>query len=239
MKIVNCQQLSMEWFQAHVGNCSGSHASEIINYLKNGQEGAKRKDYRIQKVCEILTGYGLQDNFVTKEMEWGLENEPNARAAYEKEEGVIVDQIGYAIADIPRCICSPDGLVGSEGIVGFKCPKTSTHIKWMLGSIIPEEHMPQCIFELMVLKDRKWFDFVSFDPRLPKRYRSFTIRLSRNETDIENMRQEVIKFNAEVDEVINKLKSITPEIEDDEIIRDDTINSLNGYLTEEDFEGLI
>lgn len=216
MQVLDCEQLDGNWFQAHVGRVTGSHAADVLNFLKSGKEGADRRNYRAQKVAEILTGKYYSDTFVTKEMEWGIDTEPAARRAYALEEGVFVEQLGFVIGDNGRTGCSPDGLVDEKGIVGFKCPKTATHIKWMLEGVFPEEHLPQAVFELMILKDREWFDFVSYDPRLPKRYRMFTIRLERKEAGIEGLESAVNQFLSEVDETIERLNEIAPPVEDDE-----------------------
>lgn len=216
MEIVKCDQLSAEWFQCHVGRCTASHAADITDFLKNGKEGASRRNYRALKVAEILSGIGVQDNFVSQEMQWGIDTEAEARRAYALEEGVFVEQIGFAISDIDRMGASPDGLVGDDGLLEIKCPKTATHIKWMLDGVIPDEHMPQCRFQLAVMQDRKWLDFMSYDPRLPKRYRSFTIRLMREDAACEEMDAAVIKFNAEVDAMIAKLNEIAPPVAEEE-----------------------
>ena len=171
MEIIECNQLSPEWFQLHVGRATGSHAAEILDYTQKGIEGAKRRNYRMLKAAEMLTGIGIEDNYVSPEMEWGLTTEPKARRAYALEEGVFVQQVGFVIAEDARFGCSPDGLVGDTGIVGFKCPKTITHLRWILDGVIPEDHLPQALFELMCMPEREWFDFVTFDPRIGGRHR--------------------------------------------------------------------
>ena len=51
-------------------------------------------------------------------MEHGIETEPLARAIYEMNKGVEVEQVGYVLhPSVPRSGASPDGLVGEEGLI--------------------------------------------------------------------------------------------------------------------------
>jgi hypothetical protein len=89
--------------------------SDVISKLKSGGESASRRNYRAELVCEVLTGLPTPQGFVSKEMQWGTDHEPEARAAYEAEENVSVDPVGFAIhPNNDRCGASPDGVVGLE-----------------------------------------------------------------------------------------------------------------------------
>ena len=215
MEILRMEQQTADWFEAHLGRCTASHASDVLNFLRSGESGAYRNAYLAQKVAEILTGIAVTDQYVSPAMIWGNEHEAEARREYSLEEGVFVEQVGFVVGDVDRTGCSPDGFVGDKGILEIKCPKTSTHIKWMLDGVIPDEHLPQCRFELMVCQDRQWVDFVSFDPRLPKRYRMFQIRLMREDAMVPEMRAAADQFNADVDALIVKLNEIAPPRPDD------------------------
>lgn len=244
MRIEYCEQLSSEWFQGHVGNASGSHAASLFDFTQKGAEGAKRKLYRMLKVAELITGIAVSDNYVSPEMKWGIETEDQARRAYEIEEGVMVEQVGYVVADNPRLMCSPDGLVGDKGIVGFKCPKTTTHLSWILDKKIPEDHLFQARFELLVCDDRQWFDFATFDPRIggihkPKRL--MVVRLHREDAAIEEMRAAAEMFIEDVDKTLRKLDDIAPPLERDDRdevdLRADPMDPTLGIM-DEDIEAL-
>jgi hypothetical protein len=215
VKILHMAQLSADWFEEHLGRVTASGAGNILNFLRSGESGADRRNYLAQKVAEKLSGCAVTDGYVSPEMLWGIEHEGDARRAYSLEESVFVEQVGFVIADDERFGCSPDGFVGDKGIVGFKCPKTSTHIKWMLEGVIPLEHLPQARFELFVCRDRQWFDFVSFDPRLPKRYRMFQIRLMREDAMVPEMGAAADAFMDDMDAMIAKLEEIAPPVEED------------------------
>ena len=42
--------------------------------------------------------------------------------------------------------CSPDGMVGKDGLVEIKCPNTATMIEVLLGAPIDLAYASQCIF---------------------------------------------------------------------------------------------
>lgn len=137
--------------------------------------GASRANYAAQLVCERLTGEKAE-TYTNAAMQWGTDTEPHARAAYEFRTDNAVELVGFI--DHPRIAmsgASPDGLVGADGMVEIKCPASSTHIETLLGSTIPERYRLQMTWQL-ACTERRFCDFVSFDPRLPEHMRMFVQR---------------------------------------------------------------
>jgi YqaJ-like viral recombinase domain len=168
-------------------------------------EGAGRRDYRTELICERLTGVPYPQ-YISQEMQWGIAQEPFARAAYEIDRDVLVETAGFIVHPrIAKFGASPDGLVGDRGMLQIKCPTTRTHLEWMLGGVIPVEHMPQMLGELSCNPEREWCDFVSFDPRLPSHLQLFIRRFARNEKLIAGLETEVVHFNYEIEEVLASL----------------------------------
>jgi len=210
MKIVECKQLSAEWFAQRCGKVTGSHIVDVLDRRKDGADAAARAAYKSRLIAEILTGNPYEGNFVSEEMRWGIEQESSARAEYEVRRELMVEQVGLVLhPEIERASCSPDGLVGEEGGLEIKCPKTSTHIKWMLAGVVPPEHEPQMAF-CMACTGRHWWDFASYDPRLPRRYQFFTVRLPRDQKRIAEINYAAVEFLAEVDAIIARLNEIAP-----------------------------
>jgi predicted phage-related endonuclease len=132
-------------------------------------------------------------------MQWGTETEPQARAAYEHRHDCDVTIIGFV--HHPKIIAagaSPDGLVGDDGLVELKCPNTATHLDTLLSDTVPDKYVKQMQFQ-MACAERKWCDFVSFDPRLPEHMRLFVKRVERDDKLIAEIDKEVSAFLAEVD----------------------------------------
>lgn len=210
-------QGTQEWRDARAGNITASRISDVLTGPRKGQkESRTRANYRAQLICERLTGKAVQDEYQSWDMKLGIEREPYARAEYEIKTGTVVDLAGFIPhPTIPRSGCSPDGTIGSEGLVQFKCGKTATHIDWMMSKIVPVDHRPQMYFE-MACTGRKWTDFVSYEPNLPPHLQLFIVRLERDEVAIAEIETEVQKLNAEIDEIIAKLngpEDLTPILE--------------------------
>jgi len=213
MRVVSCTQGSQEWMEARCGMVTASRMSDVMAFLKKGGETQSRANYRAEILAEILTGQ-VADHYVSPEMLFGIEQEPFARAAYELRSGNDVKEVGFIYhPSIERCGASPDGLVGKDGGLEIKCPKTSTHLKWIAEGVVPAEHYDQ-IQTNMLCAGREWWDFVSFDPRLPRRYQLFTVRVPRDEGRIAEINDGVRLFLHEVDRAIEALDAKFPEIED-------------------------
>ena len=200
------EQGSDPWKLDRAGKATGSRASDILAKIKTG-EAAARRDYRIQLVTERLTGTPVENGFVSKEMEHGIAQEPFARMAYEAATGLIVREAGFAYLSDIQAGCSVDGLLeedGREGILEIKCPKSSTHIGYILGNRIPPAYIPQITHNLWVT-GAMFADFVSFDPRMPEHLQLFRKRIEWTDLQIEYHEKEILAFLKEVDELVMKL----------------------------------
>ena len=201
--ILDVEQGTERWAQERCGRITASRCGEVIATTKKG-EAAARRDYRTELIIERLTGVPVAQ-YVSREMQWGLFQEPFARAMYEITRGIEVDQAGFVVhPHIPYFGCSPDGLVGDDGMIQIKCPNTTTHLAWWMAGAIPLEHIPQMLAELAVT-GRRWVDFVSFDPRLPERLQLFVRRYTRDEKHVASMETEVVHFNGELEGAIKAL----------------------------------
>lgn len=206
MNVLDFPQGSAEWLQSRAGKVTASRISDVLAKIKAG-EAASRRDYRAQIVAEVLTGRPQGDNFTNAEMQWGTETEPFARSAYEVQEGLLVDTVGLVLHPrIDRAAASPDGLAG-DGLLEIKCPKTATHLQYVLDGVVPSKYFPQMQWQ-MACTERAWCDFVSFDPRLPDDLQLFKVRCPRDDAKIKEMEAEVNLFLAEVDAVIAKLRGL-------------------------------
>ena len=209
-KITYAQQGTEEWKQLRAGFCTGSKMADALWTLKNGDDSAARKKYKAQKIAELLTGEP-QDADIGNlyAIRRGNEFEAQARTAYELKTGNMVDIVSFVQhATIPRMGCSPDGLVGSDGIVEFKVPLPTTHIEYMLANVLPADYEPQVHTELACCEDRQWNDFMSFCPEMPERLQCFIVRVERNPMRIAEIEDGVLAFNRSIDETVEKLRTI-------------------------------
>lgn len=193
-------QGSPEWRLDRAGKATGSKAGAIVSKIKSG-EAAARRDYRVQLVTERLTGQPAEDGYQSPDMLRGIEQEPFARMAYEAATNLIVREAGFAYLPTIPTGCSVDGFVeddGRLGLVGFKCPKSATHIGYLQAERMPPEYEPQTLHELWIT-DAEFFDFVSYDSRLPDYLQQFRIRIERAEVaaKIKAYEAEVMLFLSE------------------------------------------
>ena len=201
------EQGTPEWQALRVGKLSASRVADMLATVKTG-ESASRKNLKADLIVERLTNQKTE-SFTNGAMSWGVETEPQARAAYEVMTGNFVDQIAFV--DHPTISmfgCSPDGLVDDEGLIEIKCPNSATHLEYLETQTIPKKYITQMQTQLCVT-GRKWCDFVSFDPRLPEPLNLLIIRVDRDDEYISMIESEAIKFLQEVqDKVDNLLKQV-------------------------------
>ena len=205
--VIDAPQRSSEWFAARLGRLTGSRAKDILATIKTG-EAAARRDYRMQLVCERLTGQLQEDGFTNAAMERGVEMEPLALAAYEGISGNLVSRSGFLAHTEHLAGCSLDGHVGDfDGIVELKCPKSATHYRYLRDGAIPTEHLPQILHNLWI-SGAAWCDFVSFDDRFPTNLQLLRVRLDRDETAIADYAQKALAFLSEVEREVEAVRTL-------------------------------
>lgn len=197
------EQGTPKWFAARLGNVTASRVADVIAKTKSGYS-ASRENYMAQLICERMTNT-VAESFSSPAMQWGTETEPLARAAYESVADVLVDEVGYiAHPTIERAGASPDGLIGVFGLIEIKCPNTATHIDTLISEQVPTKYITQMQWQ-MSCTGRTWADFVSFDPRLPNGLQMFVKRVEFDAEYVAMLKEEVVKFLAELDAKISKL----------------------------------
>jgi putative phage-type endonuclease len=208
VRVIEVEQGTGPWLQTRVGRITSSRMADVMTrpkLTKNGTtrggitELAGRRTYRAELVCERLTGVP-SEHHVTRPMQWGIDNEPFARTAYEVGEDVMVDTVGFVLhPTMDFCGASPDGIVGKDGCLEIKCPTSENFLDWRDFGGVPEEHIPQMQW-VMACCEREWCDFVAFDPRMPQGLRFLVRRMYRDEKRIAEMEFEVIHFHEEIEQ---------------------------------------
>jgi putative phage-type endonuclease len=203
-------QGSAEWHQIRLGKVTASRVADVMARTKSGY-GASRANYAAQIIAERLTGAPIESTLTTRAIQHGIDTEPEARNAYQFYHGVTVDQVAFVehptIADVG---CSPDGLVGDDGLVEIKCPNTATHLETLLGQTVPGKYETQIQFQ-MACTGRQWCDFISYDPRMPEQMRMFVRRVYRDDQRIAELETEVVAFLKEIKSRIEQLEAIYGE----------------------------
>ena len=201
---INIEQGSDEWKVARLGHVTASNMADVMSKGKGSGEAIGRYKYKVRLVAERLTQTAAE-SFSNAAMEWGVEQEQFACIEYESATNQFVDKTGFWLhPEIKFLGVSPDRLVGADGLIEVKCPNTTTHLGYLFEGKIPTDYFKQIQCQLWVT-GRQWCDFVSYDPRLPKRNQLLIVRTERDESLIKEMEAETLKFLAEVETLIIKL----------------------------------
>lgn len=198
------EQGTPEWLDLRKGKVTASRVADILATTKSGPS-ASRQNYLIELALQRVTGV-VEPSYVNEAMQWGIDNEVLARVAYEVKTGNFVDQVPFIDhPSIDNFGCSPDGLIGVEGLCEIKCPNSATHWSYIKANEPPNKYYIQMQAQ-MACTQSKWCDFVSFDPRMPERSQLFIVRVLRDQNFIDEMEQAVKKFLSEVHEEVLLMK---------------------------------
>jgi putative phage-type endonuclease len=199
LQVYNFEQGTDEWFSVRLGKITGSGFHNLLSNSKSGVGLSKTAlTYAYQLIAERLTG--CRDEFGgNKYTEWGNENEALAREFYEAETFNPVGQVGF-VEKNEWCGCSPDGLVGEDGMIEIKCPSTKKFVEIIYTGDIPDNWIAQMLFNMWVC-EREWCDFVLFDPRMKDR----KIWIKRIDQDSRWVNLIAESFIASVKEMMNEL----------------------------------
>jgi len=188
------------WLNQRCGKLTASRMADAMDLTAKGADSAKRKALKVELLAERLTGDAVP-HFVNSFMQWGLDQEPAAKAAYELASGQMILPCGFIdhpqIADFGA---TPDGLIPG-GVIEFKCPATTTHVGWLLAGGVPDQRKPQILAQLACTQ-RRHAVFVSFDPRIKdERRQLFIVEWTPERSEIEAVEDAARKFLAEVEEM--------------------------------------
>lgn len=163
---LDCEQGTEEWLTARLGIPTATGIENIVT--PTGKKSSSQIKYMSELIEESILG--LQDSgYKSAFMERGNQLEPLARSAYEFVTGNTVTQVGGVYLDDKKeVMVSPDGLIPElkKGLE-IKCPKMSTHIRYLLEGGIPSEYIIQVQANLWVTGYDTW-DFVSYCPEYQK-----------------------------------------------------------------------
>lgn len=205
--VIDAPQRSDLWRQARLGKLTGSCAGDMLAKVKTG-EAAARRDLRLQLVIERLTRLPEDDGYINKEMQRGIDCEPLALAAYEASRGLLVRKTGF----VGRVDCesgsSLDGDIDKfAGILELKCPKSTTHLRYIRAGGVPADYLPQLRHNVWVT-GAQWADFVSFDDRFPPELQLFCVHVTREALEIPAYEALALAFLKEVDQEFAEVSSL-------------------------------
>jgi len=169
MIVHDVEQGTDAWFELRLGVPTASDFGKVIT-PKKGELSTQGVSYASKLALELFRGESMNDFEGNEYTEHGKEHEDAAIAGYEFTNDVLVQRVGF-ITDEKGRGCSPDGLVGDDGMVEVKCLKDVNHvseaIKYLLKNEFDPKYIPQTQGQMMIAK-RKWCDLVFHAPNCPQ-----------------------------------------------------------------------
>jgi len=211
MNVLGIYYPDPRWYQARIGMVTSSKVHDAITPRQKGgtHELGARRNLKMQMISEMLTG-NTTEHYVSAAMDWGVENEPRARAEYEYRTRRNVEQLGLVLHPTnPRAAATADGWVARNGILEIKCPETYTHLEYLAGGVIPKEYLNQINWQMACCgPEIEWCDFVSYDPRITEaeELQMLIIRHERDEKRIAEMESAVNDFLSELIQLFEQIK---------------------------------
>jgi hypothetical protein len=193
----NVEQGTPEWLEARMGIPTASEFDKLLT--PTGKPSTQGKAIAHRLVAEILTGRPQSTWNGNADTERGKELEPDAVAFYEMLHGETT-KVGFITDDARTMGCSPDRLVGEDGLLEIKCPAAHTHVEYMLTGI-DRGYMPQLQGQLLVT-GRKWVDWMSYHPEM----QPVIVRVTRNEAYLELLSVALEQFTKTMNEMKTKLQ---------------------------------
>lgn len=200
MQIINCEQGTEEWFRARAGMPTASEFATVMASGRGGGDSKTRRTYMLKLAGEILTGEP-SESYTNAHMERGKVMEEEARRWYAFSRDVEPERVGF-IVNGPKG-CSPDSLLGTDGMLEIKTALPHILIEKLLKGEFSPEHKAQCQGALWVA-EREWIDLVTYWPRLPP----LVVRAQRDEVYIAGLSRAVDQFNDELAEMVAEVRRI-------------------------------
>lgn len=198
MKIHEVAQGTPEWHALRLGIPTASNFDKLIT--TKGEPSKSRTKYLYQIVGERLSGT-KEEGYTNAHMERGIQLESEARSFYEVVTGNEVQTCGFVTNDEVAFGCSPDGLVGSEGLIEIKCPSMAVHVGYLADNKAPTDYFQQLQGQLFVT-ERKWVDFISYYPSIPP----LIIRVEKDVEFCNKLKVELERFAKDADRLTEQLK---------------------------------
>jgi hypothetical protein len=200
-------QRSPQWFVLRAGIPTASEFHRIVT--PGGKPSRQAEGYLYSLLAEYVVGHPITGP-ETDWMQRGQELEDEAIKAYEFQTGVETQPGGFITLDSGLVGCSPDRLVGKDGLLEIKCPKESTHVGYLLTGQLEDDYRPQLQGQLWVA-ERAWVDVVSYHPQMPPR----VMRVERDDKYVAVVACLVVAFTQQVlkaREILNAKYGPFPEI---------------------------
>lgn len=167
------EQGTQEWLETRLGVLTASEVKHILTPTLKLAANDKERSHLYELLSQRITKF-VEPHFMSEDMMRGHEDEVDACILYSKEREP-VEQCGFITNDKWGFTLgySPDGLVGSRGLVECKSRRPKFQVQTIIenvvdadGKTIPTEYVMQHQGG-MLISERDWIDFISYSGGLP------------------------------------------------------------------------
>lgn len=199
MKIIECVQHSAEWDDARRGIPTSSGFGKITTSTGNPSDSA----IKYARTLAAERGSGISEiSYQSRAMAEGTRREEESRLVYAMIKEVEVREVGFCLSDNGLYGCSPDGLIGEDGLLELKNRTGGVTVEHLLEDKLPTSVIQQVQGQLLVT-GRKWLDYMSYYPGLP----TLIIRVTRDETFLHILEVQLIAFCDRIDKICKQVEA--------------------------------
>lgn len=202
MKIHDVEQRSPEWYALRAGKPTASEFGGVVT--PKGEPSKTAATYAVTLAIELFAGKRVDAWGGSAWTERGRELEEEALDLYAFATDAEITPVGFVTDDDETEGCSPDALVGADGMAEVKCLKGENHAKAIMyfqaNGSCPPGYTQQTQGQLMIC-ERAWCDLVFYHPDLPL----LTIRQTPDADIVAGLRAEIPKLLTERDRVLAAL----------------------------------
>ena len=196
----DCDQHSEAWDRLRLGIPTSSNFLKIITPL--GRPSDQHEKYAYHLIAERLLDRSV-NTYTSEWMERGSMLESDAVEFYEMVKETKTERIGFITNDEKTIGCSPDRLIGEDGLLEIKVPAPQTQVEYLLTGKVDKKYWPQLQGQLFV-SERKWVDICAYHPELPPSI----IRVERDDVFIACLEKLLADFNDFISTVMEKINAM-------------------------------
>ena len=197
-------QRSDEWHQLRIGRCTGTRFKELMTGKPPTVETLARKI-----AAEKITGKSADQPFkISGAMEQGVEREAEARACFETDNLVKVDEVGFIEKDDLFGV-SPDGITDDNRGFEVKCPLPGTHIGYLMDiQSLYKAYKWQVLSALWVSGFDSWF-LCSYCPEFDVERRLLVYNVALSDKDRGLIDEKTEALRARVGEILEAVGNVS------------------------------
>lgn len=205
MLVHDVEQRSPEWYALRAGMPTASEFSRIVD--SKGKPSKQMEGYARTLAAEMYAGETVDAWEGNAWTERGRELEDEALRFYAFTNEVEPALVGFVTDDDALIGCSPDALIGDDGMAEIKCLKAENHIKVIeyhaKHGRCPTDYVQQTQGQMMIA-ERQWCDLIFYHPKLPP----LVIRQTPDGDVVDGLRVEIPKLLSERERLLTMLGEV-------------------------------